>query len=453
MNKVPYASVRPTSSLNLLSHREIEGVMNYDDKVFKLFRQCALAVLNTGMQEDDADAVFNYFHDFDIRIIPQSRGIKLEVVNAPANAFVNGKMIKGIREHLFSALRDIVYTHHKIFTGDSYNSASSDDITDTVFRILRNAGILKADSIPRLVVCWGGHAIKRDEYDYSKRVGYELGIRGLNIATGCGTGAMRGPMKGAAVGHAKQQIRDGRYIGITEPGIIASESPNPTVSELVILPDIEKRLEAFVRLSHAIIVFPGGAGTVEEILYLLSLLMHPDNSEIYIPLIFAAPVESKEYFSILDRFIGNTLGKEAKEYYQIVIGEPETVAQKTLDGVGQVQRHRRRQQESYFFNWQFKIPMELQIPFHPNHDNMRKLQLHYQQPKHSLAAQMRCGFSGIVAGNIKAEGVEAVRKNGPYILRGDPAIIGEFDTLLKGFIANGRMKLKDDYEPCYRLDE
>ncbi|MFT5692874.1 MAG: putative Rossmann-fold nucleotide-binding protein [Oceanicoccus sp.] len=453
MNKVPYASVRPTSSLNLLSHREVEGVMNYDDEVFKLFRQCALAVLNTGMQEDDADAVFNYFHDFDIRIIPQSRGIKLDVVNAPANAFVNGKMIKGIREHLFSALRDIVYTHHKIFTGGSYSSANSDDITDTVFRILRNAGILKANTIPRLVVCWGGHAIKRHEYEYSKQVGYELGIRGLNIATGCGTGAMRGPMKGAAVGHAKQQIRDGRYIGITEPGIIASESPNPTVSELVILPDIEKRLEAFVRLSHSIIVFPGGAGTVEEILYLLSLLMHPDNRSIDIPVIFAAPIKSKEYFSTLDNFICNTLGKEAREFYQIVIGEPERVAQKILEGVDQVQRHRRRQQESYSFNWQLKIPMELQTPFHPSHENMRQLKLHYQQPKHALAAQMRCGFSGIVAGNIKAEGVEAVRKHGPYILQGDSFIIKEFDVLLKDFIANGRMKLKDDYKPCYRLDE
>jgi hypothetical protein len=37
----------------------------------------------------------------------------------------------------------------------------------------------------------------------------------------------------------------------------------------VIMPDIEKRLEAFVRLGHGIIVFPGGVGTAEEILYLL----------------------------------------------------------------------------------------------------------------------------------------------------------------------------------------
>ena len=54
-------------------------------------------------------------------------------------------------------------------------------------------------------------------------------------------------MKGATIGHAKQRLSGGRYLGFTEPGIIAAESPNAIVNNLVILPDIEKRLEAFVR--------------------------------------------------------------------------------------------------------------------------------------------------------------------------------------------------------------
>ena len=109
---------------------------------------------------------------------------------------------------------------------------------------------------PNLVVCWGGHSISRKEYEYTKLVGHEMGLRGLDICTGCGPGAMKGPMKGANIGHAKQRIKDGQYLGITEPGIIAAESPNPIVNDLVILPDIEKRLEAFVRTGHGIVVFP-----------------------------------------------------------------------------------------------------------------------------------------------------------------------------------------------------
>ncbi|SQC15344.1 decarboxylase [Klebsiella pneumoniae] len=41
---------------------------------------------------------------------------------------------------------------------------------------------------------------------------------------------------------------------MTEPSIIAAEPPNPLVNELIIMPDIEKRLEAFVRIAHGIII-------------------------------------------------------------------------------------------------------------------------------------------------------------------------------------------------------
>ena len=146
-----------------------------------------------------------------------------------------------------------------------------------MFHILRNARVLELQIRPNLVVCWGGHSIRRVEYDYTKKVGYELGLRGLDVCTGCGPGAMKGPMKGATIGHSKQRITNGRYLGITEPGIIAAEPPNPIVSQLVIMPDIEKRLEAFVRLGHGIVIFPGGAGTAEEILYLLGILLDPAN--------------------------------------------------------------------------------------------------------------------------------------------------------------------------------
>ena len=105
---------------------------------------------------------------------------------------------------------------------------------------------------------------------------------------------MKGPMKGATIGHAKQRISAGQYLGVSEPGIIAAESPNPIVNDLVILPDIEKRLEAFVRTGHGIVVFPGGVGTAEEILFILGVLLHPDNQDIPFPLIMTGPAESAD---------------------------------------------------------------------------------------------------------------------------------------------------------------
>jgi hypothetical protein len=450
MNKVAHTTIRPVRSLNLLSQDEIYKLSNPSAELYRLFRDCALAILNTDSEQDDAEEIFTAFADFDIRLQPQPRGIMLEILNAPAQSFVDGKIIRGIQEHLSSVLRDIVYTDFKILAEETDEPAK---ITDKVFRILRNANVVKPAVSPNLVVCWGGHSIPREEYDYAKQVGYELGLRGLDIITGCGIGAMKGPMKGAAVGHAKQQIKDGRYIGISEPGIIASESPNAIVNELVIMPDIEKRLEAFVRLGHTIVVFPGGVGTVEEIMYLLSILLHPENRQ-GIPLVFAGPECCRDYFQTLDKFLRQCLGDDVASLYQIVIGEPEKVGSLVRESVEQVHRDRYASQDAFYFNWQLNIDPILQYPFVPTHANMAALKLDPALPKHELASQIRSAFSGIVAGNVKAFGIREVNKHGPYVIDGDPEIMQAIDHLLRIFVREKRMKLgqgEGEYEPCYQL--
>lgn len=450
--KVKNATIRPLHSLNLLSHREMESLLATDEKVFRLFRQCALAVLSSGALEDDATKLLELFKDFDIKVVPESRGLKLTINNAPSSAFVDGRMITGLQDHLFAALRDIVYTEQTLYVEQRVDLATNEGVTDAVFQILRNADVVRANYKPNLVICWGGHSISREEYDYSKEVGYHLGLRRLSIGTGCGIGAMKGPMKGAAVGHAKQQVPDGRYIGISEPGIIASEAPNAIVNELVILPDIEKRLEAFVRLAHTIIVFPGGAGTAEEVLYLLGILMHPDNKDIPFPLIFAAPECSQDYFKVLEEFIVATLGEEAKQYYEIIVGQPDLVAERAMKGCKTVQRYRRATEESYAYNWDLKIDWALQQPFEPNHANMAQLNLTADQPVHDLAANLRRAFSGIVAGNVKAPGIAEIKKHGPFEIKGQPDFMLRLDSLLRGFVEQKRMKLgHDEYIPCYKV--
>src|SRR5438477_7772650 len=322
------ARVGPRGSLENLSQEEIGKLLDTGQGgLYPLFRRCALAVLNSGAATDNAKEIFDRYRDFDIRIVRHPWGVKLEVQNAPAAAFVDDEMIRGIKEHLFAVLRDVVFISNEILASDRFDLTDSASITNAVFHVLRNARLLDYKARPNLVVCWGGHSIDAQEYQYTKNVGYELGLRGLDVCTGCGPGAMKGPMKGATIGHAKQRIEHGRYIGISEPGIIAAEPPNPIVSQLAIMPDIEKRLEAFVRLAHGIVVFPGGAGTAEEILYILGILLHPDNAEMPFPLIFTGPETSREYFKQINQFIADTLGPEAQQRYKIIIDDPELVAQ------------------------------------------------------------------------------------------------------------------------------
>jgi len=454
MNKVADfvdAEVWPEGSLEVLSRFEVDQLKNDGTGgLYPLLRRCMLAVLNSDSHTDDARKLLDTYKNFEVGFIQQDRGLKVSLKGAPAKAFVDGKMIRGTRELLFAVLRDIVFMRNDIIDSGQFDLSRSDGITNAVFHIVRNARLLELPADVNLVVCWGGHAISRHEYDYSKKVGYELGLRGLNVCTGCGPGAMKGPMKGATIAHAKQRIHGGRYVGITEPGIIAAESPNPIVNSLVIMPDMEKRLEAFVRVGHGITVFPGGVGTAEEILYLLGVLLHPGNKGQPLPMIMTGPESAEPYFQQIDEFVGATLGDEARNCYQIIIDDPQDVARHMNERLGAVRDFRKKHGDAYFYNWRLLVDKEFQRPFVATHTSMRNLDISEGLPSHILAANLRRVFSGIVSGNVREDTAELIERDGPFEINGSERIMGLLDKLLSGFVANKRMKISGgEYHPCY----
>ena len=445
--------ISPKGSLELLSQLEAEQLQqDANSHLYQLFRKCALAVLCSGIETDDGQAILTNHQSFDINILIRERGVQLELINPPEQAFVDGEIIIGLQEHLFSTLRDIIYLNGYFSQVALIENPSSDIITNSVFHAMRNAKLIGQPAEPNVVVCWGGHSINAVEYQYTRDVGYELGLRQLNICTGCGPGAMEGPMKGATIGHAKQRVEARRYIGLTEPSIIAAEPPNQLVNELVILPDIEKRLEAFVRVGHGIIIFPGGAGTSEELLYLLGLLLDPKNVQQPFPLILTGPEASRDYFEVINSFIGNTLGEKAQQLYTIIIDDAPEVAKLMKMGLKDVRHHRKQNQDSYQFNWSLTIPLDFQTPFEPTHANMASLDLSCDQQPQQLAANLRRAFSGIVAGNVKFESIQAIKKLGPYQISGDQQLMSQMDKLLRNFVSQQRMKLPGTaYVPCYEI--
>ncbi len=444
------ARIYPSGSLDVLSREEVARLKDASSGgLHDLLRRCALAVLTSGSASDDPRAAQELYPGFDIQVLQQDRGVRIELIDAPAMAFVDGEIIRGVAELLFAVVRDLAYRAIE-FDDCAVEQQDSEGITNEIFGLLRNARLLQPAD-PNLVVCWGGHSINRDEYEYAKLVGYELGLRGMDICTGCGPGAMKAPMKGANVAHAKQRRTESRYIGITEPGIIAAESPNPIVNHLVIMPDIEKRLESFVRLGHGIIVFPGGVGTAEEILYLLGLLMREENAEVPFPLILTGPTASAPYFEQIDQFLRLTLGEAATSRYEIIVADPARVARRMAAGIKRVRSHRIDHKDSFYFNWSMTIPLEFQQPFVPTHEAMASLNLHRGRKPHELAADLRRAFSGIVAGNVKEDGMRRVEEHGPFQIHGDPDFMLALDALLQAFVAQRRMKISGQYRPCYEV--
>ncbi len=191
---------------------------------------------------------------------------------------------------------------------------------------------------------------------------------------------------------------------------------------------------------------------MEEILYLLGILLHPDNHKMPVPIIFTGPKENKSYFQMIHDFVGATLGFEAQQLYKIILGDPKQVAMTAKKYINEIKLKRKTFGDSFFFNWQLTIDKEFTHPFNPTHENMARLELRKNLPPAILAANLRKAFSGIVAGNVKSIGIKAVKKYGPFELNGDPEIMAPLEQLLSSFVTQGRMKLPGSkYNPCYKV--
>ena len=143
---------------------------------------------------------------------------------------------------------------------------------------------------------------------------------------------------------------------------------------------------------------------------------------------------------------------ETKMKYEIIVNDPENVARRMRAGVNAVRDFRRLNDDAYYFNWMLTIDPPFQEPFIPTHENMRNLELHSGLEPHELAANLRRVFSGIVAGNVKDEGIRAIEEHGLFEINGDSQIMQLMDQLLSSFVKQHRMKLPGrEYTPCYRI--
>ncbi len=71
--------IRPEGSLQILSRYEVQQLCDQsDDGLNDLLRQCALAVLNAGDDEDNGLKLIERHPDFDIQVRSHGRGMQLQ---------------------------------------------------------------------------------------------------------------------------------------------------------------------------------------------------------------------------------------------------------------------------------------------------------------------------------------------------------------------------------------
>ena len=109
--------VWPTGNMALLTKREADSIsLTSQGDLYELYRNCSLAVLNSGNITDNSKELLDNYKSFEISVIRNERGLKLELIDPPQSSIVEGVVIKQLRNHLYAVLRDIVqYSNFRIY--------------------------------------------------------------------------------------------------------------------------------------------------------------------------------------------------------------------------------------------------------------------------------------------------------------------------------------------------
>jgi len=76
--------LNPVGWMSQLSQAEVANLQDTtNSELFTMFKNCSLAVLNSGVDEDNYEALFAPYGSFEIKLVRRERGVKIELVNPP----------------------------------------------------------------------------------------------------------------------------------------------------------------------------------------------------------------------------------------------------------------------------------------------------------------------------------------------------------------------------------
>lgn len=395
---------------------------------------------------NDTRAVREKFRTMTAQVDESNGDFHILLRNVPRDVLYDGEnVIWQSVEQISSAIRDILFPPPPPTPG-----CTADETSAAVKKFAEHAGLLYRGERGLVVFTWGGHRVPRAEYEFAKQCGYWLALHlpDMENITGCGEGIMKAPFKGAQVAYGKQRSfrRFGRrdFIGLTEKNILAAEAPNEVVNRLIVFPNIEQRMEAFIRASHRGRAHPGGPGTIEEIMTMLALLSMPENNDI--PYEFDL-VEGDDslYFRELDQYLSTCFRGELDNLYTVHRGRPQQYARYVTETT-------RRLHMRYLWNDDLVFDPRIQEPFEVSFESMEALDLTRDQEPFSLLINLRRFFSAIVHLSVKDPDMVDLWGDERPLIRGDRDIVAATDELVKKLEAQGRIHPEKKYATPYRVE-
>lgn len=115
-------------------------------------------------------------------------------------------------------------------------------------------------------------------YKATEKLAFKLGEEGVDVLTGGGPGLMEAANKGVRAGKEKSGSKS-KSFGITIELNQFEEEPSEHLEIKHHHRKFSSRLDDFMRLSHVVIVVPGGIGTVLELFFAWQLLQVGHMSE------------------------------------------------------------------------------------------------------------------------------------------------------------------------------
>lgn len=445
------------SPANKLSTQELAALSLSSSSLAEEFRDIALAILHANgnnINNEGGDSQIRMIteiqqmqRDFSIQLEKSDGRTAMILRNLSPEPVTISGTIPRLRQEQILAVGAALTSLHRVSS-----PVTPEEITEEVRRTCVDAGILNLqrynDQIVHPYTYWGGQRISRTEYEHSKAVGRHLSMVPYRPSTGGGYGTMKAPLSGARAGFQAISFHGADYLSFTQPHIIENEPPNPHVNKIVMLRNMEQRLEAFVRANLGIVIGPGGIGTLEELLYAVAVLLDPKNEGHESAILLTGPDE--EYGRMILTFLQNILDKESFD----------TVKKKIMVSYGPGTEHRSasmlhtqitqrtlpfRNENGISTSWDYKLHIapDLQLFIEPSHDAASTLTLNQDVGADKLISEIRRFLTYVTWGAVSETGNKAIDEYGPLTFHADTKTKDALNVLLAEFQAAKRFNFRD----------